>query len=204
MDQKRATEHDIHELLRKRWSPRAFSDRQIDKPTLLRILEAARWAPSSSNGQPWSYLVATADQPEEFARMCSCLVDANQRWAKNASVMLISTARLEFANNQKPNRHAQYDLGAATAMMLVQAAAMDVYGHEMAGFSVDKAREMYGIPQNYDVMSAIAFGYLGDPATLPDDLRQRELVPSPRKPMVEFIFQTRWGQTPDWVKPTMG
>src|SRR5918992_2742873 len=98
--------HPVHDLIRRRWSPRAFSDRPVEREKLLSVLEAARWAPSSFNAQPWSFLVATKEDPAEFERMLSCLVPGNQSWAKAGPVLMISVANTHFEHNGKPNRHA--------------------------------------------------------------------------------------------------
>lgn len=190
------TSYAIHDLLKKRWSPRAFSDRQVEKEKLLTILEAARWAPSTYNEQPWSFIVATIDAPTEHNRLLSCLVDANQRWAHNAPVLMISVAHLYFARNGKDNRHAFHDAGLALENLIIQAIALDLFVHPMAGFYPDKARELFNIPSGYEAVAAIALGYLGDPASLPEDLRQRELETRTRKPLSDFVFTGRWGDSP--------
>src|SRR5215208_4639816 len=111
MERLRDAAHPIHDLLRRRWSPRAFADRPVEREKLLSVMEAARWAPSSFNEQPWSFLVATKDRPDEHARMLECLAEKNQTWAKAAPVLMISVASLHFARNGKPNRHALHDVG---------------------------------------------------------------------------------------------
>ena len=193
--------HPIHELLRRRWSPRAFDpDRAVESQKLWSCLEAARWAPSSNNEQPWAFLVATKDKPEEFEKMLACLVEKNQSWAKQAPVLMIACASLAFARNRNRNRHALYDLGQAVAYLTVQATEHGLFVHEMAGFSPDQARETYSIPESAEAVTAIALGYLGEPNALPDDLRQRELTRSTRKPISDFTFEGRWGQPAGWAK----
>ena len=187
--------YSIHALHRRRWSPRAFNPRRLVEPEKLRsVLEAARWAPSSNNEQPWSFIVATRDRPEEFDRLLACLVEKNQSWAKNAPVLMLACASLVFSRNAKPNRHALYDLGGAVAHLTLEATALSLHLHQMAGFYPDKAREAFAIPDTAEAVVAIAMGYLGDPDSLPDDLRQRELTPTTRKPMTEFVFAGRWGR----------
>lgn len=183
--------HPIEELLRRRWSPRAFAERPIEPEKLLRMFEAARWSASCFNEQPWSFIVATRDDEAEFARLLSCLVEGNQAWASHAPVLMVSVARLNFVQNDKPNRHAIHDVGLATAQMIVQAMAMGLFVHPMAGFHPDKVRELYGVPQGYEPVAAIAAGYPGDPATLSESLRQRELAPRLRKPQEEFVSRGR-------------
>jgi nitroreductase len=200
MERLRDAAHPIHELLRRRWSPRAFAERPVEREKVQSLLEAARWAPSSNNEQPWHYIVATKDEPEEFGRLLACLVEKNQSWAKAAPVLMLSVASTVFARNGKPNRHAMHDTGQAVADLTVQATALGLFVHQMAGFSVDKARETYGIPENAEPVAALAVGYLGDPSTLPEDLRGRETVLSVRKPIGEFVFRGKWGTTAQWTK----
>src|SRR5215212_3506304 len=192
MERLRDAAHPIHDLLQKRWSPRAFADRAVEREKLLSLLEAARWAPSSNNEQPWHYIVATKDEPEEFGRLLACLVEKNQSWAKAAPVLMLSVASTVFSRNGKPNRHALHDTGQAVAGLTVQATALGLYVHQMAGFSVEKARETYNLPPTVEPVAAIALGYLGDPSTLPEDLREREVALSTRKPIGEFVFTGSW------------
>lgn len=194
MERRRDAAHPIHDLLARRWSPRAFADRPVERDKLLSLLEGARWAPSSNNEQPWHFIVATKDDPEGFARLLDCLVEKNQSWAKAAPVLMMSVASTVFSRNGKPNRHALHDVGQAVADLTVQATALGLYVHQMAGFSVDKARETYGVPATAEPVAAIAVGYLGDPGTLPPDLREREGVLSTRKPIEEFVFTGAWGR----------
>lgn len=188
------TRYPIHQLLRERWSPRAFADRMVEPEKLRSLLEAARWAPSSSNEQPWSFIVATKEHAGEYERLLSCLVEGNVRWAQHAQVLMLSVAKLVFERNQKPNRHAFHDVGLAVENLIIQATALGLFAHQMAGFHADRAREMYGIPEGYDPVAAMVIGYLDDPGLLPDDLRDREMAPRTRKPMESFVFSDQWGQ----------
>ncbi len=192
--------HPIHDLLRQRWSPRAFADQAVATDQLCSLLEAARWAPSSYNEQPWFFLVATKDDPTEFARLLGCFVEFNQQWAKTAPVLMISVASTKFSRNGKPNRHGYHDVGLAVENLVVQGMALGIYTHQMAGIDVEKIRQTYGIPDGFDPVAGIAVGYPGDPGALADELRQRELTPSPRKAMQEFVYAGKWGQTAPWVK----
>jgi nitroreductase len=192
MEKHAETAHPIEELLRRRWSPRAFAERPVEPDKLARMFEAARWSASCFNEQPWSFIVATRDDEAEFARLVSCLVEGNQAWAASAPVLMVSVARLNFAQNGKPNRTAIHDVGLATSQMIVQAMAMGLFAHPMAGFYPDKVRELYGVPEGYEPTVAIAAGYPGDPAGLAESLRQRELAPRARKPQEEFVFRGRF------------
>lgn len=194
MEKPAEAQYPILDLLRRRWSPRAFADRLVEPEKLRGLLEAARWAPSSYNEQPWSFLVATKDDPENFQRLLSCLVEGNQAWAQFAPVLMISIARLNFAQNGQPNRHAFHDVGLAAENLVIQAMALDLMVHQMAGFYPDKAREVFRIPPGYEPVAAIAVGYPGEPDRLPEKLRQRELAPRTRKMLREFVFGGEWGR----------
>lgn len=194
MEKVATTDHPIHELLHRRWSPLGFADRPVEAAKLLSVLEAARWAPSSFNEQPWSLILATKDNPAEFERLLACLVEGNQQWAKDAPVLMLSVAKLQFSRNDKPNRHAQHDVGLAVGNLVIQATALGLVVHQMAGFHVEKARETFAIPEGYEPVAAIALGYPGDPNDLPERLRERELTARTRKPLAEFIFSGKWGQ----------
>jgi len=139
--------------------------------------------------------VATKDDPAEFSRLLSCLVEGNIQWAQHAPVLMVSVARLSFEDDGKPNRHAFHDVGLAVANLIVQATALGLVVHQMAGIFPDKIRELYGIPEGYEAVAGIALGYPGDPEILPERLRQRELAPRSRKPIQDFVFAGRWGQT---------
>jgi nitroreductase len=193
------TAYPLHDLIRSRWSPRAFADRPVDAGTLGSLLEAARWAPSSYNEQPWRFLVATKDDPAEFDRMLGCLVEGNQTWAKAAPVLMLSTASLRFARNGKPNPHAWHDVGLASANLVVQATAMGLVCHGMAGYNASQARAVYGIPDGFDVVAAWAVGYQGDPDSLPEQLRDRERDPRQRKPLSEMVYSGGWERTAAFV-----
>src|SRR5438309_11107155 len=194
MEKLAVTHYPIHELLRRRWSPRAFSSRPVEPDTLRSLLEAARWAPSSYNEQPWAFIVATKQDQAEYARLLSCLVDGNVQWAQHAPVLMVSVAKLHFDENGERNRHALHDVGQAVANLIAQATALGLVVHQMAGILPDKIRELYGIPEGYEAVAGVALGYPGDPATLPERLRQRELAPRSRKPIQDFVFAGRWGR----------
>lgn len=189
------TQYPIEDTLRQRWSPLAFADRLVEPEKLCSILEAARWAASSFNEQPWSFIIATKDNQVEFDRLLSCLAAGNQEWAQNAPVLMLSVAKLYFERNGVENRHAFHDVGAASANLAIQATALGLFIHQMAGFDVPKAREVYHIPEGYEPVAAIALGYLGEPKTLSERLLQRELAPRDRKPLKEFVFSSQWNES---------
>lgn len=183
----------IHDILAHRWSPRAFDSRPVEPDKLRTLFEAARWSASSYNAQPWYYIVATRDDPENFKRVLDSFVEFNQSWAKNAPVVALSVAGLKFTHNGEPNRHAFHDVGQASANLALQAAALGLQVHQMAGILPDKAREIFGIPENFEGVAGIALGYPGDPASLSDQLRARELGKRERKPISSFVFTGKWG-----------
>jgi nitroreductase len=194
LSRKAVTDHPVHELIAKRWSPYAFADRSVAERDLRSLFEAARWAPSSYNEQPWSYIVATNAQPEDYQKILSCLVEANQEWAKAAPVLALGVATLRFVRNGKPNKAAIHDLGLAAGGLLVEATARGLVVHQMIGIEPERARELFGIPEGSEAVTGLAIGYQGTPATLPEKLRERDQAPRRRKALNEFVFGTKWGE----------
>jgi nitroreductase len=189
-----STAYPIQPLLAERWSPYGFEDRPVPETDLHSLFEAARWAAFSYNEQPWTYFVATkADRPE-FDRLLSCLVDANQAWAKAAPVLALGVVSLKFTKNKTDNRVAVHDLGLASANLVMEATSRGLFVHQMAGILPQKAREVYQIPEHHEAWTALAIGYKADPARLPAELKERDLTRRPRKPLREFVFTGRWGQ----------
>lgn len=184
----------ITELIRDRWSPRAFESRPVEQEKLCALFEAARWAASSYNAQPWYFIVATKNDPQNYQRVLDTFVEFNQGWAKNAPVLVLSVAGLKFEHNKETNRHAFHDVGQAAANLALQAAALGLQVHQMAGILPGKAREIFGIPEGFEAVAGIVIGYPGDPASLPDALRERELEARKRKPIDSFVFKGKWGQ----------
>ncbi len=195
-----STDYPVHELIAGRWSPYSFDNRQVEAEDLRSLFEAVRWAPSSYNEQPWRYIIATKEEPEEFERMLSCLLEANQVWAREAPVLALGIAKLNFDYKDKPNRAAIHDLGLAAGNLLFEATARGIYVHQMIGILPDKAKEIYKIPEGYEVMTGIAIGYAGDPDKLPDDLKERDMARRPRKPIKELIFSGKWGSVSSLVR----
>ncbi|HLP01524.1 MAG TPA: nitroreductase family protein [Opitutaceae bacterium] len=193
-EKKASVDHPIHELLAARWSPYAFADRAVDDVDLASLFEASRWAASSYNEQPWSYCVATKRNPFEFDRLLSCLVPANQAWAKDAPVLVLSLVHLRFARTGMDNRAAVHDLGLATANLVFEATARGLSVHQMIGILPDRARELYRLPPNVEAWTASAIGYGTAPRDLPEALRERDLAPRQRKPANQFVFCGGWGR----------
>ena len=194
--QKPATvDHSVDDLIRNRWSPRAFSDKPVPSEILRSLFEAARWAPSSNNEQPWAFLVATNDGDRDFhAKMLSTLVEFNQAWAKHAPVLAIAVSEMDFARTGKPNRNAFYDTGAAVANLSVEATARGLFVHQMAGFDPHKAIALFHIPKGWEPIAAFVIGYPGDPQSLSESLREREVAARTRKPLSEFVMADAWGK----------
>src|ERR1700694_506479 len=181
MHKRAPTDFPVHDFIAERWSPRAFSDKPVAPDVLASLFEAARWAPSSSNEQPWAYIVATKDDAENFAKLVSVLVPSNVTWAQHAPILALAVAELAFAKSGTPNRNALYDVGAASAWLTVEATSRGLFVHQMAGFDAEKSRLVFQIPAGWEPISALAIGYPGDPNSLPQPLRERELASRTRK-----------------------
>lgn len=194
MTKRARVDHPILELNVARYSPYGFDKRLVGVEDLRSLFEAARWAPSSYNEQPWRYIVASRDRAAEFERVLSCLVDANQAWAKHAAVLALGVVSRRFARNDKPNAAAEHDIGAASAHLTFEATARGLSVHQMIGILPDRARELFAIPAGFDALTALAIGYAADPATLDEKLRQRDTAPRQRKPLAEFVFGGTFGQ----------
>jgi nitroreductase len=186
-------DHPVHDLIAQRWSPYGFADRRVSEADLRSIFEAARWAPSSYNEQPWRYVVATKEHPAEFARLLSCLVEANQAWAQAAPVLALGCTSLNFTRNNKPNAASVHDLGLASASLSLEATARGLFVHQMIGILPEKARELYRIPADVQPLTALAIGYAADPDSLPETLRARDVAARTRRPLAEFLFSGQWG-----------
>lgn len=179
-----------------RWSPYRFDVRCVEDDKILTCLEAARWAASSFNDQPWSWIVARRQETDGFDRMLSCLMEANQAWAKHAGVLLLGVTRTTFRYNQKPNRVALHDLGAAAAHMALQATTLGLQIHQMAGVNLSIARQMYSIPEGHDPQTAITIGYPDTTEPNSDEARElekRQSGPRTRLTLAEQTFSVKWG-----------
>ena len=194
------TDHPIHELLANRWSPYSFAERAVSEDDLRSLFEAARWAPSSYNEQPWSYIVASRDQEAEHERLLSCLVPPNQAWAKAAPVLALGVARTRFTRNDKPNAAAKHDLGAASAYLTFEATARGLSVHQMIGIVPDRARELYAIPDHSEALTGIAIGYAASGDAAPASLRERDEAPRSRKSLEAFVFRGSYGKANPFAK----
>jgi nitroreductase len=180
-------ESPVMDVIRDRRSRRAFSTRPIEAEKITSLFEAARWAPSSMNDQPWAYIYATKGQPL-WDSLFDALNDGNKLWAKDAPLLVLSLARKNFALNGRPNASAHYDLGAANAFLTLQATDLGLNIHQMGGFDHQKAVVNLNIPTTYELGVIMAVGYQGDPELLSDNLRQRELAPRQRYVQREFVM----------------
>ena len=184
----------VHELIRRRWSPRSFSAREVSAEDLKTILEAARWAASSNNEQPWRFLVARKSDGAPYEKILNLLVPFNQDWAKTAPVLLIMAAKRTFSHSGAPNRYNLHDAGQALAHLFLEATALGLHAHGMAGFDNERARKELGIPDDYDLGAAVALGYLDAPDQLPERYRQGEVSKRQRKPLNEIVFGANWNE----------
>ena len=187
-------DYPLHELIAARWSPRAYAPTPVAAQALRPLFEAARWAASGGNGQPWSFIVATQAQSEIFANLVECLNEGNVPWASRAPVLGIVVAETVRANG-RANRTAFYDAGLAMQNLAIQATAQGLALRQMGGFSPDRARTIFAIPDGHEPVVMFALGYPGDPSALGDNHRAQELTPRQRRPIQEFVFGAGWGET---------
>jgi len=193
------TTYTIHPHLKKRWSPRAFADKQIESEKLQGLFEAARWTPSAFNAQPWQFMVGQ-NNDNTYQKIFECLVEFNQMWTKSAPVLVISIGKKIMAHNGKENAAFRYDVGQSVAHLTFQAMEENLYVHQMTGFDAQKAAELFNIPEGYEALSAFAIGYLGDPSILNPEMQKGELAERERKAMNEFVFENTFGEPSDLIK----
>ncbi|WP_291727131.1 nitroreductase family protein [Bernardetia sp.] len=178
----------------KRWSPRAFSSKSISEEDLDLLFKAAGKAASSYNEQPWRFVYAHREDTQNFNLLLECLTEFNQKWAKNAAVLVATVAKKSFSNNGKPNAHSWHDIGLAMGNLSLQATSMDIYLHHMAGYDKEKTIESLNIRADYEPVTFVAIGYLGDKEQLPDNLKEQETPESPRKDVDEITFVGQMGK----------
>lgn len=187
-DKTAPTKHPVADLIRKRWSPRAFSKKPVSKEALETIIEAGCWSFSASNEQPWRYIAGHKGTPL-FDQIHSCLKPGNQGWTNGAAVLMISLAQTTLDKDGTKNNWAKHDVGAANMCMALQATSMDIYVHPMAGFDREKIIETFNLPHHLEPVTCIALGYLGDASSLEEPFKTRELTPRVRKPLQEVILK---------------
>ncbi|WP_417443777.1 nitroreductase family protein [Joostella sp.] len=191
LDKIAKTNHEIYALLKMRWSPRVFKEDKLPESEIKQLFEAARWAPSSNNMQPWRFMYAEKGS-DTYDKIVDCLSDFNKSWVVNAPLLMI-TAYKENTDDGKPNFHALHDLGLAVGNMCVQAQYMNIGVHQMAGIDWEKAQKVFKIPKGYHVSTAIALGYYGgDFSKLNDNLLDMEKSERTRVPQKDFAFKDSW------------
>ncbi|MDT7848400.1 nitroreductase family protein [Methylophilus sp. VKM B-3414] len=191
------TQQPIHDLIANRWSGRAYDASQgVSQEQVISLLEAARWAPSCFGDQPWRYVVCNkADNLQAWQAAFDCLVPGNQSWAVNAPVLLLICADTLFSHNDKPNKWAPYDTGAATENLCLQATALGLMAHQMGGFDADKARVTFNVPERYQILAMVTVGYQADVESLTGETKERETAARSRKPLNELFFNGQWDQS---------
>ncbi len=180
-------EYDINAVLQQRWSPRAFSEKMMTKEQALTLFEAARWAASCNNAQPWLFIWSLKGGSKKYAKLFDCLKPGNQEWAKFAPLLILTLVHTKF-DDGKPNRWAGHDLGLAVGNLSTQATSMDLFVHSMAGFSADKVKEHFVLPDDVEPMTMIAVGYIGEPSILSEFNQKREEEPRVRKALKDMFL----------------
>ncbi|AKR43595.1 nitroreductase family protein [Methylophilus sp. TWE2] len=190
------TQQPIHELIANRWSGRAYdASKPVTKDQVVSLLEAARWAPSCFGDQPWRYVVCNKNENSQaWQAAYDCLVPGNQSWAVNAPLLLLICADTLFSHNDKPNKWAPYDTGAATENLCLQATALGLMAHQMGGFDADKARTTFNVPERYQILAMVTVGYQAEVESLSGETKERETAPRSRKPLNELFFNGQWDQ----------
>ena len=189
---KAQTDYPVHDLIANRWSPYSFAARSVNDNDLRSIFEAAHWAPSSFNEQPWRYIIAKKENQAAFNKLLSCLTERNRLWASHAPVLVLAITSLKLARNNKSNRAATHDLGLASANLSLEATARGLSVHQMIGIEPDKARQCYEVPADFEIFTAIAIGYAAKPADRLTEFADRDQTRRPRKPLNEILFENRW------------
>ncbi|MFW5821641.1 MAG: nitroreductase family protein [Bacteroidota bacterium] len=192
------TRNKILNLIKKRKSIVSFSPEIPTQEEIALLFDAARWAPSSRNAQPWRFIYATRKYGEEYDRFFNLLYEGNQLWAHSAPVLALSVAEVISEYKSKPNRYAFHDLGMAVGNLLTQATSMGIYVHQMGGFDVEGARKAFNIPERFEPGAMIAIGYPGEIDHLPMELKRRELQKRTRKEVDEIVFRGTWNGSLDF------
>jgi nitroreductase len=194
MDKKAHTRFSIHPILETRWSPRAFSDEAIDFQKIQRMLEAARWAPSCFNEQPWRFIIGVKNEGETYRNILSSLAEFNQKWAVTAPLLILCCGKKHFTLRDEENIYFKYDTGQAAAYLTMQAVHEGLYVHQMAGFDKHKVIELFNLPIDYEPLTVMAFGYMGDPEMLPEEIKKMEYADRYRNELNSFVFEERFGE----------
>ena len=183
----------INELARNRWSPRAFLDKPVERVKLVSLFEAARWSPSGGNEQPWRFIIGI-DHDEPWQKIFSTLNEGNREWNRQVPVLILSIGNRISSWDGNVSDYFQYDAGQSVAHLSIEAMSQGLHVHQMGGFSVAGARELFEIPENFQPLTVISVGYFGDPESLPEKLKQRELQERKRKELSEIVFSVKFGE----------
>mgnify|MGYP006090287257 CR=1 FL=1 len=191
------TQAPVHDIIANRWSPRAYdASKPVSQAQIMSMLEAARWAPSCFGDEPWRFIVWDKNKDAAaWEKAFDCIVQGNQGWAKDAPVFVLICAGTLFEQNQKPNRWGAYDTGAAAVSLSLQATSMGLVTHQMGGFDGEKTRAAFNIPEQFEMMSMMAVGYIADVDALPEEAKERTLAPRKRKPLGELFYEGVWNQS---------
>lgn len=184
----------VHDLLKRRWSTRAFSDKPVEQAKLVSIFEAARLAPSSFNEQPWSFIVATTENKEERNLLKSCIEEANYKWIQHAPVLVLTVAKTHFERNRKMNIHALHDVGLAVGNLVLQATSLGLLVQQFGGFDTKNVRKVFHIPQEHDPVSILAIGYPEEGGSPTQSNKSDRPIEPNRKSLREFVFSGAWGK----------
>lgn len=192
MEKNAIVKYSIHSLIEKRWSPRAFSDKAVEKDKLQKLFEAARWAASAYNEQPWRFILGIKNANETFTKINNSLVQFNQDWASQAPVLVAVLTKKTHTHNNETNESAHYDAGLAVGNLILQATAEGLYAHQMGGFSKEALIESFNIPDDFVPIAVIALGHIGDANNLPEYLKNMESNGRSRKDFNEFVFEKQF------------
>jgi nitroreductase len=194
----------IHDLIARRRSIRAFSDQGIDDAAFIKLFEAARWASSSRNEQPWRFIAARKEETENFQRTLSCINESNRIWAQHGAILIVVLAKKNFTAHPSPNSHAQHDVGLAIGNLALQATALGIFLHQMGGINYHRVREVFEVPEEFEVISIIVGGYPGSLESLPENLRERETMLRHRKELSALVFEGTFGHESRLFKKQAG
>jgi len=192
MNEENLTPENIYKLIEKRYSPVTFSSQNVEEEKLFQLFEAARWAPSSFNDQPWNFIYGLKGKDEIYDKLFDCLLEPNQMWAKYAPVLMLSVANMISPTTQKENPYAFHDTGMAVGNLLMQATSMGLYAHQMGGYSKEQAIESLKIPKTHSPVAMIAIGYKGNSEDFPEELQQKGNKERTRKLLKDFVFNSEF------------
>lgn len=198
MEKPAITTFEIHPLLKQRWSPRSFTDQPVTEESVQSIFEAARWAPSSSNDQPWRFIVGFKGD-KTWDMIMETLVEFNQKWAKLAPVLALSIGKKISDKNGRPSKTFMYDVGQSVAYITFQAMHEGLFMHQMGGLNAQKAAEIFNVPEEYQVITAFAIGYKGEPELLEENFAEMEKDERQRHPLKELVFGEKFGKSTGWL-----